>query len=221
MIPRQGKPRPTVVLAEDHRLVAEGLAHLLADECVLIESVGTVQELVAAALRHAPDVLVMDVNLDGEDAIEAFAALKAKGCRSRAVFLTANTDASHLRRAIAAGGMAFVLKSAAGSDLSLGIRSSLEGRTYIAGFDAAELVRPTEETPATTVRRVTSRQKDVLRGFARGLSAKQIAEEMNLSQRTVEYHKYELMKLAGVNNGPALILWGERAGLLALARGRK
>ena len=212
------RAKATVVLAEDHRLVADGLGYVLAGECTLLETVGTAEALMAAALRHTPDVLVMDVNLGVDDAIDAFVSLKAKGCTSRAVFITSNTDPLSLRRAVAAGGTAFVLKTAAGSDLLLGIRAAIEGRTYIAGFDPNALMSPVEEAPGVTARSVTSRQKQVLRGFARGLSAKQIASEMTITQRTVEYHKYELMKFANVNNGSALILWAEREGLLDTRR---
>ena len=72
-------PRPTVVLAEDHQLVADGLARLLEEHCDLRESVRTAAELKRAALQHAPDILVMDITLGDEDSTEAFRELRARG----------------------------------------------------------------------------------------------------------------------------------------------
>ncbi|MEN9797618.1 MAG: hypothetical protein RL653_1314 [Pseudomonadota bacterium] len=210
-------PRPTVVLAEDHQLVADGLARLLEEHCDLRESVRTAAELKRAALQHAPDILVMDITLGDEDSTEAFKELRARGCSARGVFLTMHSEPTYLQRAVQAGGIGFVLKTSAAGDLQRAVQAAAENRGFVSGYGPDALARaiageaaPSASLPAS----LTSRQKEVLKLLAQGLSARAAGEVLGISQRTVEYHKNQMMHLAGVTTTTALVMWGVKNGIV-------
>lgn len=210
-------PRPTVVLAEDHQLVADGLVRLLEEHCDLRESVRTAAELKRAALQHAPDILVMDITLGDEDSTEAFKELRARGCTSRGVFLTMHSEPTYLQRAVQAGGIGFVLKTSAAGDLQRAVQAAAENRGFVSGYGPDALARaiagesaPSASLPAS----LTSRQKEVLKLLAQGMSARAAGEVLGISQRTVEYHKNQMMHLAGVTTTTALVMWGVKNGVI-------
>jgi DNA-binding NarL/FixJ family response regulator len=210
-------PRPTVVLAEDHQLVADGLVRLLEEHCDLRESVRTAAELKRAALQHQPDILVMDITLGDEDSTEAFKELRARGCHSRGVFLTMHSEPTYLQRAVQAGGIGFVLKTSAAGDLQRAVQAAAENRGFVSGYGPDALARaiageaaPSASLPAS----LTTRQKEVLKLLAQGMSARAAGEVLGISQRTVEYHKNQMMHLAGVTTTTALVMWGVRNGII-------
>jgi DNA-binding NarL/FixJ family response regulator len=208
---------PTVVLAEDHQLVADGLARLLEEHCDLRESVRTASELKRAALQHAPDILVMDITLGDEDSTEAFKELRARGCSSRGVFLTMHSEPIYLQRAAQAGGIGFVLKTSAAGDLQRAVQAAAENRGFVSGYGPDALARAMagETTPSASLSpSLTSRQKEVLKLLSQGLSARAAGEVLGISQRTVEYHKNQMMLLAGVTTTTALVMWGVKNGVV-------
>lgn len=209
--------RPTVVLAEDHQLVADGLVRLLEEHCDLRESVRTAADLKRAALEHSPDILVMDITLGDEDSTETFKELRVRGCTSRGVFLTMHSEPAYLQRAVQAGGIGFVLKTSAAGDLQQAVQAAAENRGFVSGYGPDALARAIAgEAPqnASVPAALTSRQKEVLKLLAQGLSARAAGEVLGISQRTVEYHKNQMMHLAGVTTTTALVMWGVRKGII-------
>src|SRR5271165_3857700 len=120
-----------VLVADDHRMFAEGLRGLLEPEFALIEIVADGRQLIEAAQRLAPDVIVADISMPNLNGLDAVEHLRKAKCKAKIVFLTMHRDVTYLTTALQAGASAFLLKSSASSELLLAIREAIAGRTYI------------------------------------------------------------------------------------------
>ena len=209
--PRSRKPR--VLVADDHRIVAEGLRGLLEPEYELVGIVPDGRALLEAHDRLHPDVVVADVTMPLLNGIQAVRRLRAAGSRARFIMLTMHPDAGYATEALAAGAAGYVLKHSAPEELVTAIREALAGRVYvtprIAG-DVLEALRRGDEAQP----RLTARQAEVLQLIAEGRSAKEIAALLDLSPRTVESHKYAIMKRVGVKTTAELVRFAVRQGLV-------
>jgi DNA-binding NarL/FixJ family response regulator len=197
--------KPRVLLADDHRMVAEGLKGLLTEEFELVGIVEDGRAMVAAARKLRPDVIVADISMPHLNGIDAMAPLKRDNLDVRVVFLTMHRDAAYARRALEAGACGFVLKHSAPAELVMAVRAALQGRTFITPDLAAEVFRSAKEKDADPLAALTPRQCEILQRVAEGKSAKEIAAELGLSARTVEFHKYTVMEALGVENSAELI----------------
>jgi len=198
--------RNTVLIADDHTIVAEGLVTLLTDHD--FDVVGTVADgrmLLEAAKRHRPDVIVTDLSMPELSGLEVLARLKAERIDSKVVVLTMHNNAALAVRAIRAGASGFLLKEAAGEELVTAIRQALQGRIYLTAAvtkDVIDGMAALRDRPGPDL---TSRQRDVLRLLLKGQRMKEIAANLQLSPRTVETHKYELMEVLGVHSTAELV----------------
>jgi DNA-binding NarL/FixJ family response regulator len=211
--------RPRVLLADDHRVLAEGLRSLLQPhfDVVGIESDG--RELVAAAKRLDPDVVVLDISMPSLNGIDAARQMQSAGCRAKVIFLTMHREVTYAARALDAGASGFVLKHSAASELVTAIQEALKGGTYITPQIASELLASYRRVPtagALAPGELTPRQREVLQLVAEGRSAKEIATMLHISRRTAEYHKARLMKTLGVQNMAELIQYAIRAGIISV-----
>ena len=206
--------RPRVLLADDHRMVAEGLKGLLAEEFELVGIVEDGRALVAAARKLRPDVIVADISMPQMNGLDALAHLKRDNPAVRVVFLTMHRDAAYARRALEAGASGFVLKHSAPAELVLAVRAALQGRTFITPDLAAEVLRTPNEKDTNPLAALTPRQREILQFLAEGKSAKEIAAGLGLSARTVEFHKYTLMDALGMENSAELIRFAVKHGLV-------
>ena len=206
--------KPRILLADDHRIVAEGLKSLLAEEFELIGIVEDGHALVKAARELHPDVIVADISMPQLNGIDALAPLKRDNPDVRVVFLTMHRDAAYARRALEAGAKGFVLKHSAPAELALAVRAALQGQNFLATDLAAELLRPAQEKGGDPLAGLTPRQREILQFLANGKSAKEIAAALFLSARTVESHKYTLMDALGVENSAELIRFAIKHGLV-------
>jgi DNA-binding NarL/FixJ family response regulator len=198
--------RPRVLLADDHRIVAEGLKHLLGAEFELVGIVENGRALVQAARTLRPDVIVADIAMPHLGGLEALAELKQDDPGVRVVFLTMHAETAYARRALAEGALGFVIKHSAPVELVLAVRSALEGRTYVTPSLAGELLRPAgRETAREPAGTLTLRQREILQLLVAGRSAKEIAGVLGVSPRTVEYHKYRMMESLGLHSSAELI----------------
>ena len=207
-----GKPR--VLLADDHRMVAEGLKGLLTEEFDLVGIVEDGRAMVKAARDLKPDVIVADISMPYLNGIDALVQLRQINPKVRVVFLTMHRDTAYARRALQAGALGFVLKHSAPAELVLAVRAALQGRTFIAPDLAAELLRSTAKKETDPAAALTPRQREILKLLAEGQSAKRIAAALNLSARTVEDHKYRLMETLGIENNVELIHFAIKHGLI-------
>jgi DNA-binding NarL/FixJ family response regulator len=205
--------RATVLLADDHAIVAEGLASLLKDEFSLVGSVVSGAELLEAARRLRPDVIVTDLAMPGMSGLDALRRLKADGVAAKVVFLTMHADAELAAEALRAGASAFVVKHAAGKELIAAVHAALRGRTYVTSDLAQDVLETLAEPRTPATRHITPRQRDVVRLLAEGRTMKEIASALGLSPRTVETHKYQAQEALGLKTTADLIRYALEHGL--------
>ena len=206
--------KPRVLLADDHRMVAEGLKGLLTEEFELAGIVEDGRAMVKAARELRPDVIVADISMPHLNGIDALAQLKQDNPKVRVVFLTMHRDAAYARRALEAGASGFVLKHSAPAELVLALRAALQGRTFIAPDLAAEVFRTGRTAETDPLAAMTPRQREILQLLAEGKSAKEVASTLGLSARTVEDHKYRLMEQLGIENSAELIHFAIKHGIV-------
>jgi DNA-binding NarL/FixJ family response regulator len=211
--------RPRVLLADDHRLVAEGLKSLLMPEFELLDVVEDGRALVAAAKKLRPDVIVADITMPHLNGLDALALLKKDNPAVKVVFLTMHKDVAYARRALDLGASGFVLKHSAPAELIGAVRAALDGKTYLTPALAGDVLQAMKRDPAPTtdpVARLTSRQREVLQLLAEGHSAKTIGAALDISPRTVEFHKYQMMEVLGLHAAAELVHFAIKHGIVKI-----
>ncbi len=211
--------KPRVLLADDHRMVAEGLRSLLSHDFELVEVVEDGRALVDTAKKINPDVIVADVTMPLLNGIDALAQLKADNPHVKVVFLTMHREVAYARRALEAGALGFVLKHSAPAELITAIRAALNGQTYITPSLAGEVLRAIRDEPrgiTDPVAKLTPRQREILQLLAEGGSAKQVADKLQISTRTVEFHKYQMMEALGLHNSAELLHFAIKHGFVEI-----
>ena len=201
--------KPRILLADDHRMVAEGLRGLLEPDYQLVGIVEDGRALLEAADKLMPDVVVADVSMPLLNGIEAVRQLKKKNPELLVVFLTMHLDVAYAASAFEAGASGYVLKHSAPSELLTAISCALKGRTYITPMLAGELLNYQRNRPKGEqedgLTRLTARQREVLQLIAEGLSVKEAAAVLGISTRTVEFHKYSMMEALGLKSSAELM----------------
>ena len=205
--------RARVLLADDHKMVAEGLARLLGEAFDLVATVYDGLQLVDTARRLRPDVIVTDVTMPLMTGLEAMRTLKQERVGGCFVFLTVHQEAQLAAEVIRQGASAFLLKQAAGEELIAAVRTALDGGTYLSPLIAKDVLWALSGADTTPRQALTPRQREVLRLLADGRRMKEIAAELGVSVRTVENHKYELMRVLGVETNADLVKLAIRQGL--------
>ncbi len=211
--------RPRVLLADDHRLVAEALKSMLSSEFELLDIVEDGRALVAAAKKLRPDVIVADITMPHLNGIDALAQLKRDDPGVKVVFLTMHQDAAYARRALEAGALGFVLKHSAPAELVAAIRAALKRQTYVTPTLAGEVFRAIRNEPqgvSDPVAKLTPRQREILQLLAEGRSAKEIADTLAISARTVEFHKYQMMETLGLHHSAELVHFAIKHGIVLI-----
>jgi len=210
--------KPRVLLADDHKIVLEGLRGILENEFELVGTVEDGRALVAAAQELNPDVIVADVSMPLLNGIEAAHQLKKANSQAKFIFLTMYPDASYATRALEAGASGYVLKHSAPSELVQAIREALRGRVYITPLIAKDVLQ-TFMDESHRVRRghleLTPRQREVLQLVGEGHSAKEIATILHISTRTVEFHKYRIMEDLNLRTNAGLIQYAVKNGIVS------
>lgn len=208
--------RTTVLLADDHAIVADGLAILLKDSFDLVGIVSDGEALVAAARRLRPDVIVADITMPRVSGLEAARRLLDEGINSRIVFLTMHDDPQLAAEAFRAGASGFLPKNSAGDELILAITEVIRGRSYLSPLITRDVLGALTTAPPAMAPRsaLRPRQIEVLRLVAQGKRMKEIGAILGLSSRTVESHKYEMMQTLGVTSTAELVQHAIRMGLL-------
>jgi DNA-binding NarL/FixJ family response regulator len=205
--------RPRILLADDHLMVAEGLRTLLQAKFELLAIAGNGYELLRLAEQFTPDVIVADFAMPGLNGIDAIRILKGQGLPAKCILLTMHCDRSLAIEAFRAGAAGYVLKHAAGRELVTAIEKALQGKTFASAhlkFDpASELKRHGHAEPGLSLR-----QRQVLQLVAEGRSMKEVANQLGISTRTAETHKYRVMQVLGVRTTAELTQQAIRLGLI-------
>lgn len=208
--------RPRVILADDHKIVLEGLRGLLCNEFELIGEAANGQELVELVLRLSPDVVVADVSMPLLNGIEAARKLREAGSTAKVVMLTMHPDVVYATRALEAGASGYVLKHSASDELVEAVQTALRGGTYLSpqvrNPAVMELLDETRRRVKGAIE-LTGRQREVLQLLAEGKSAKEIGGLLGISARTVETHKYRMMDDLGLKTSAELVQYAIRMGV--------
>jgi DNA-binding NarL/FixJ family response regulator len=191
-------------------MVAEGIERLLEDTYDLVALVEDGGSLLEAIRRERPDIVLSDINMPGGNGIEVLKTLRAGGDTTPFVFLTMHAESALAAMAMRAGANGYVLKMSAGDELLLALREVLAGSTYV----TPSLGVHSTSRPPNELRELTPKQREVLRLVGRGLRSRQIADQLGLSARTVEAHKYMIMQILGVHSTVELVRRSEDLGLL-------
>lgn len=210
--------RPRVLLADDHRIVSEGLKGLLADDFELVGMVEDGRALIAAARTLKPDIIVADISMPYMNGIDAMAQLKKDNPKVKVVFLTMHQDPAYARRALDAGAHGFVVKHSAAAELVMAIHAALKGQTFVTPALTGDLLRQASKSSdaVDAAELLTGRQLEILRLLAEGRSAKEIAVSLAISPRTVEFHKYQLMEAHGLHSNAELIHFAIKHGVVTI-----
>lgn len=214
---RMGRPR--VLLADDHRMVAEGLRSLLSAEFDLVGVVEDGRALIEAARKLHPDVIVADITMPHLNGLDAMGPLKKDNPRVKVVFLTMHQEIAYARRALEAGAAGFVLKHSAPAELLTAVRAALAERIYITPAVAGEVIhafRHGDGAANDPGARLTPRQREILQLLAEGRSAKEVAGTLGISSRTVEFHKYQMMESLRLHSNAELIHFAIKQGIVAI-----
>ncbi len=216
--PASAEPRESirVLLAEDHETVREGL-RLLVDaqpDMEVIGEAGDGREAIESARSLSPDVVVLDLSMPGLGGVEIARALKGAGVSAAIVALTRHDDHAFVQVLLDAGASGYVLKQSASVELVRAIRAAASGGRYL---DPALPARDEDRDPRgrVTTPRATDREIDVLRMIARGYSNKEIAAELDISVKTVEVHKANVMRKLGLRGRTDVVKYAVLNGWLA------
>jgi DNA-binding NarL/FixJ family response regulator len=187
---------PRAVLADDHLMVMEGIAKLLAERIQLVAVAATGRALVDAIGRTPPDLAITDVNMPQGSGIDAMKSVRTAGGRTPFLFLTMHAEGPLVASVMRAGASGYVLKSAAGEELLKAVDGVLGGGTDVTPSLGAKMLGGF----SVQRYRLTPKQEQILRLTGRGLRSKQIAARLGLSTRTVEAHRYTLMQIFEVHS---------------------
>ena len=197
--------RPTVLLADDHVVFTDGIVRILKERFDVVGTVTDGKSIVEAAARLRPDVIVTDISMPTLSGIEGLRQLKASHDESRVIFLTMHSDARLAAEAFRLGAKGFVLKQSSADELVKAIEAVLAGHTYMSSVLTEEVLALMAEPSASSGAELSSRQKEVLRLIVNGHRTKEIAANLNLSPRTVETIKYEMMRNLNVHSTTELV----------------
>ena len=199
--------RPRVLLADDHTMLLDAFQRLLEPECDIVGTAADGHALIELASRTNPEVIILDIAMPRLNGIEAAAQIRRKLPEVKIIFLTVNQDPDVAAEAIRLGAAAFLLKSSASAELVSAIHMALAGKPYITplitkgkplGVFLGEATRPGAE-------KLTARQREVLQLLAEGKQMKEAAAILNLTPRTIAFHKYEIMEQLGLKTGAELV----------------
>jgi DNA-binding NarL/FixJ family response regulator len=205
-------PKPRVILADDHTLLLEAFEKLLAPECDIVAKVADGRALLDAVRQHHPDVVVLDLSMPLLNGIDAARQIKQEDRSVRLVFVTMNEDPDLAAEALRAGGTAYLLKRSAGSELLTAIREAMKHRSYVTplvmeGMLGSLMHSTGDNSPS---RQLTARQREVLQLLAEGKSMKEVASVLNVTARTIAFHKYRMMEQLNIKTNAELIQYAIR-----------
>jgi len=205
-----------LVIADDHVLFAQAVAQLLGQRYVVVDIVGDGRALQTSARTHHPDVIIADVTMPLMSGLESIRLLR-KDSSAKIIFLTMHADTYLARECFNCGGSAFVTKESSFDELLVAIETVMMNQTYLSRNIAGGLIETLRETASAHLKfdDLTSRQLEVLQLFAEGKTMKEIALVTKLSTRTVEWHKYRIMKTLGVRRSAELVHHAVRMKLVA------
>ena len=209
--------RKKILIADDHPLIQEGLAKILASDYDVLAPVADGRALLRSVTDNQPDVVIADISMPLLNGLDAAAEIVNSYPETKVIILTMYDDVAFATRAFDAGAAGFLLKSAAGVELKTAVETVLRRDIYIPPSMAASLLtryRGKTKLAEPERKQLTHRQREVLQLLAEGKTAAEAAEILHLSPRTVEFHKYRIMESLGIENNAALMRYAMETGLI-------
>jgi len=208
-----------IFLADDHFIVREGLKHIIdsfSDFKVVAEA-GSGREVLSLCRKMKVDVVLMDISMPDMNGIEAVTRIKGESSEIRIIVLSMHNEANMVRKALRAGADGYMLKSSDGTCIQTAVKAVLNGQSYLSPEISRIVIdgylRNSGEDDGWTFDMLTNREREVLQLIAEGRTSKQIAELLNLSIRTVENHRRQIMSKLGLNSVAALTKYAISEGL--------
>ena len=211
--------KPRVLLADDHKIVLEGLRSLLQSEFEIVGEVEDGRTLVSEAERLRPDLVVADISMPNLNGIDAARRIKKIDKRIRIVFLTMHADVTYAAGAFEAGASGFVLKHSAPQELVSAMREAMKGQTYVTPMIAGDLIGAFQSgapLKGELKAALSPRQQEVLQLIAEGKSIKEIAAILRISTRTAEFHKYRIMEQLNIKTNAELVHYAVKHGIISV-----
>jgi DNA-binding NarL/FixJ family response regulator len=199
-----------VLLADDHRLVLEGVKHALeTDEGFqVVATTHSGADVAALVARHRPDIVLMDLRMPGVDGLQALDQIRARDTTTKVVILSASERPDEIQSALARGADGFILKSVNPGDLPAALRQVHEGTVFHPGITGPDA----PESAAAAVG-LTNREVTLLEALTRGLSNKQISQELWITEQTVKFHLSNIYRKLDVSNRTGAVRWAHEHGL--------
>ena len=216
MITRRNLPR--ILIADDHTLVAEACKKLLESEYEIVATVGDGRSLVRAAAELRPQLIIVDVSMPLLNGLDAGQQIKELIPSVKLVYLTMNHDADLAAEAFRRGASGYLLKTCAASELVIAVREVLRGKSYLSPMiakDTVDFLLRQDKALVEEDQRLTERQREVLQLLAEGKCMKEVASVLNVTTRTVAFHKYRIMEVLNVKNNAELVQYAIRQHLIA------
>jgi DNA-binding NarL/FixJ family response regulator len=209
-------PRTRILIADDHAIFVDALCVYLEKTFTVIGTVADGRALLAAAVRLRPDVIVTDFAMPLLNGLDAARRIREQVPNVRFVFLSMYDDVNLAAAAVELGRVAFVLKSSGGRELLKAIEEILHGRCYLTPKLRAEDWVAAKARARQFSKELTKRQRDFVQLFAEGRPMKEIAAVLDLSEKTVEFHKHHIMEVFNLKSNADLVLFGLKHGLIAV-----
>ncbi len=210
--------KPRLLLADDHALVLDGFHKLLEERYDIVGHAEDGRRLLEAAQRLEPDVVIADISMPGLNGIDAVRQLRKVAPRTKVIFVTMHADPAYVSAAFRAGASGYLLKRSAGSELIQAVQSVLQGHSYVTPLVATTLVNSaigkTQFADADSPT-LTPRQREVLQLVAEGHTVKEIARILNVSPKTVEFHKTRIMDHLNLHTTADLTKYAISHGLIS------
>ena len=213
--------RPRILMADDHSLVLSGLRKLVETEGEVVGTVEDGRALVEEAQKLRPDVILLDISMPLLNGLDAARQLTKLVPESKLVFLTMHAAPTYATEAFKAGASGYLIKRSAASELKQAIQAVMRGQHYLTPLItkdvlAATLDRPEEQLRLRPMVTLTPRQREVLQLVAEGKGTKAIASILNVSVKTVEFHKARLMDILDLHSTAELTRYAVAEGLVSL-----
>lgn len=208
--------RIKVLIADDHRIVADGLTTLLETQYDLVGIADNGRTMVEQAMQSQPDVIVADISMPSLNGLDAMELLQRQNCKAKFIFLTMHKDITYAAKAIRQGAVGYVLKHSASEELLRAIESVVSGGKFISPEIADGLSNAEDQLSELEEHKtLTTRQREVLQLFAEGKSAKEVASTLGISARTAENHKARITTQLRLQSTSELVKYAIRHGLIA------
>jgi DNA-binding NarL/FixJ family response regulator len=212
-----------VLLADDHSLVRAGIRSLL-EKISGIEVVGEAsngREALELIKTQLPDLVLMDIAMRDLGGLEALPRITKNFPGVKVVILSAHANEEYVIRALRSGAAGYMLKDAATAELELAIRSVSENRTYLSPSISRTVIEDYLQRVGGAIgplEQLTPRQREILQLLAEGRNTKEIAADLDISVKTVESHRLQLMERLNIHNVPGLVRYAVRSGLVSAER---